>query len=405
VMIRNMLCSSSQQINGVLKQTTDLAGQLQMPEAVVAAAMAEAMSANSGDAPSALKAVRLAGRFLPDQPGEIGEFAGALLDLQKASGSASPEVNFGLLASISQKSRVASPRAIAMNAPAALIGSAGLAGATGAEAAALYSALTSASGDKTGATSGSAQIAFSKSLGLVFPQALRGTDAATADKFSAMTMGQKIAFLQNNPALANQFFATQGVSLGEGSAVAPLRSLLLDRNSVMARAFADNLKSMPSAAGLSRLAGEAIGNFGLNRLEPLAAAERSLASLEEQTLANMPMTLSAEGRQRINSIMMAGGASSLGTRFNSFASQFADGKIGTSIFDARERFMRERNQLATGTIAPTFGAGGGGTFQTKEQREAVDRLDKVIQVLDKQLEAQKETNRKLENGGVPITNN
>lgn len=410
VMIRNMLGSSPKEISGVLGQTTALAGELKLPESVVAQAMAEAMSANSGDAGSALKAVKLAGKFLPDQPDEIGEFAGALLDLQKASGSADPRVNFGLLASISQRSRVATPRAIAMNAPEALIGSAGLAGATGAEGAALYSALTNASGDKTGATSSSAQIAFSKSLGLVFDAELRkpiNGQADIADQLAGMSMGGKIAMLQQNPELARQFFATSGVTLGEGKAVAPLRDLLLNPNSVMARNYAANLASMPNDAGLGRLADEAIGNFRLNPMEPLAKTSRTIGSLHEQTLAQFPDTLGAEDRQKINEIMRAGGGrSNLGTRLEMMMGQFNDGKVGTSIEDARDLFAAERSRLRSPYMAPTFGPGGGGDFYEPGAKESVDRLDKVISALDKLLEENKKNTQAVKDiGGIPVTNN
>jgi hypothetical protein len=412
LMVRNMLGSSPQEITSVLKQSTSLAGELRLPEPVIAQAMAEAMSASGGTAKDAFSAVRLAGKFLPDQQGEIGQFAGSLIDLQKVTGSSDQRVNFGLLASISQKSRIASPQAIAANAPKALIGAAGLAGATGAEGAAFYSALTNASADITGSTSSSATIDFSRSLGITFPKQLRKAgDDDLAAQFEQMSMGGKIAMLQNDPALAKRFLTMEGLSLGNGDSVAPLRSLLLDRNSGMARGFAANMASMPGNAGLTRLADEAISNFNLNPLHAMAESERSLQSFRDNLRLKQPDTLSADARASLLEVQQNLGGSNIGSRMKQLLAQVQDGSVGVSASDSIGILESERKRLLRGRQT-TFDTGEFGVSQasltpaTVEDKENAKLLGQLIDVFKQQVEQAKETNRKLdESGRLPVTNN
>lgn len=142
----------------------------------------------------------------------------------------------------------------------------------------------------------------------------------------------------------------------------------------------------------------------------MASAERALQSLEEQTLAGMPNTLSAEARGRIKTIMLANGNSNVGAQASMFLGQLSDSQVGVSIDDAVNTLQNERDQLRRGRFdewgfIASEGQTGGFTPATVEDKKAAAQLDQVIAVLKEQAELQKETNRKLERSGVPVTNN
>lgn len=414
LVIRNMLGESPATIQKTLAQTASLAGELKLPETVIAQALAEALSASGGQAKDAFAAVRLAGQFLPDQPSEVGQFAGSLIDLQKATGNADPRVNFGLLAKIGQLSRVATPQAIAQNAPKALIGATGF-GATSQEAAALFSTLTSFF-DPEGRSAATAQGQLAKQL-FFFGDNLRKVGReGDASRLDGLTMGQRIAFLQQNPELANLFLRGQegpggfaGASF-ETQFVSPIRGLLLQPDSLAAQSLRQNMASIPDDAGLAALSGQALSNFQLNPLNSQAQTERAIQSFRDNLRLRQPDVLSAEARASLLEVQQNLGGTNVGSRLQQLFAQAGDGSIGLSASDSVGILESERERLLKGRVSvSSAGVGAPGITSyspaTVEDKENAKLLGELIDVLKQQVEQAKETNRKLEQSGVPVTNN
>jgi len=163
VVIRNLPGASESQIQEVLTQNAGLASSTGVSETAINQARASALSASGGNVGASLDATEIAAKFLADRPGEIGDFAGSLLDLSKVTGSTDAKVNLGLLSAVGGLSRITDQRQQATNIPAALIGARGF-GFNTAESASLFSALTTGSGDLTGASSGTATVQFARQL-------------------------------------------------------------------------------------------------------------------------------------------------------------------------------------------------------------------------------------------------
>jgi hypothetical protein len=108
--------------------------------------------------------------------------------------------------------------------------------------------------------------------------------------------------------------------------------------------------------------------------------------------------------------MQANGGSNIGSRARMFLGQLSDGKAGVSVDDSINVLKGERDRLRAGRFDTAgFIASEGQiaphTPATVEDKKASAQLDEVIAVLKQQAELQKETNRKLEKGGLPVTNN
>lgn len=416
LVIRNMLGESPEAIRQVLSQTSATAAELKLPEPVIAQALAEALSASGGKAGPAFAAVRLAGKYLPDQQGEIGQFAGSLLDMQKATGSADPNVNFGLIARIGQLSRLKDASTIAQNAPKALIGSAGF-GSTTQEGAALYSTLTQMF-DPEGRAAATAQTQLAKQL-FFFGDNLKkiGRDSEAA-QMSGMTMGQRIGFLQQSPELANLFLRGQPGPGGfpaasfESQFVSPFRGLLLGGESgrKMQSMYADFYSQIGGEQDMARLSGEAISNFRLNPLNAMAESERAIAAIGQQVQLGLPDTLSDTSRNTLLDIGQSIGQTNVGSRFQQLLAQASDGSVGLSAADAipvlegqRERLLRGRwvGGGSAGVGAP--GVGGYNAPATVEDQNNARLLGELIEQMKKQVSLTEQLNRK--EGGFPVSNN
>ena len=184
----------------------------------------------------------------------------------------------------------------------------------------------------------------------------------------------------------------------------------MDPRSQVSAEFAKNLKSIPNDAGLAKLADEAISNFSLNPLNKMAASERALQSLNDRLALNTPDTISDTGRETLLAIQQRLGGSNIGSRFSQLLAQAGDKSVGLSASDAIGILESEQRRLQGGQVinAPSFGTVGGGSFTTTatvEDKENAKLLGELIGVLKQQVEQAKETNRKLTDSGIPVTNN
>lgn len=163
VLIRNATGASEEDIQRIILQNQALALETGVKEEILNQARGAALSASSGDEEASLSSVRTAAKFLADRPADIAGYAGTLLDLSKVSGSKNATVNLGLQSYVGGLGRIEDAAAQAKNIPPALIGATGF-GFSSAEAGSLLAAISAASGDKEGATSGTALIALGEKL-------------------------------------------------------------------------------------------------------------------------------------------------------------------------------------------------------------------------------------------------
>jgi hypothetical protein len=306
-LIRNLVGTPRDETQKILQRARQMSAQTAVPERFVNQALASAVSAGGGDVDAAFSAVRAAAQFMPLEPESLGGFAGSLLDLSGVTGSKNARTNLGLLLAVGGLSRVTDPQAQAMNIPRSLIGQTSL-GATTREAAALFSALTVGAGDITGARSGTAAIGLVEQLRHFQP---RGRDAREA--FAGMTAGERIQYLQANPAEAQRFLDS---ATFEKIAQGPIEGLFLDMQSKTAQKFAENLKAIPENAQLANLAATAID---AQLADPLAQSSK-LQQTFGQTIDMMQTANQAQGiagatRQGVIDVLKASGASHLATRF------------------------------------------------------------------------------------------
>lgn len=163
ILLRNMVGVDPSEVAKMQGQATSIAKDTGVSEVAINNALAAAISATGGKNDFAAALVRKAAQFMTDKPSDIGQFAGSLGDFSRMMGSTDPNVSLGFLAKVGALSRITNPAMLAQNAPRGLIGATTF-GATPRTAGALYAALTSGSGDFTGAQSATAEVALAEQL-------------------------------------------------------------------------------------------------------------------------------------------------------------------------------------------------------------------------------------------------
>ena len=256
---QNLFGSSKEEIKSVLESITSTAKETNVPERFVASAMAQALSASSGDKDASAKAVAGASRFLATSPEAIPRFAGALLDMMKVTGTSDANVNQGFMQRIAANSRVVDPNMQAQNIPRSLIGQSSF-GATAEEASAIFTALTVGGADSTGARTGTAAISLTEQLRGFFEE--EGiTKKAMKNRGRSLTAGERIGVLQQNPELAKKFLKD---ATFEKVALGPIEDLLLRKDSETNKVFQKSLDKKATHEELAALAAESIKNFELS---------------------------------------------------------------------------------------------------------------------------------------------
>lgn len=455
VVIRNLPGASQDQITKVLRQNAALAGTTGVSETAINQARASALSASGGNVAASLRATEIAARFLPDRPGEIGDFAGSLLDLSKVTGTTNAQANLGLLSAVGGLSRITDQRQQATNIPAALIGARGF-GFNTAESAALFSTLTTESGDLTGAQAGTATIQLARQLSefngtfdtsgvtdarsalakarsaAAEASASAKTDAgkARAKKaqakvvaaerrlqeeqakqarqidLSGLSTGEKLRALQSNPELAEVFLSDASF---ETKQLAPIRGLLTNAAGKEARSFNQNLSQIPGLAGLARRGASSLASFNANTLERRARLSRRLDSLlETELVSGAPADLSTDDIQKIQALLQKAGGSATGSRLLTFFSKFADGSATLSRSEAANAITSRRDALLNPVQAVSGGVGAPGVAVsrpiTEAERKQADALDRILKVLEEgNVERKKQTDKLNKPGGIPVT--
>ncbi len=322
-LIRNMPGATAAEVRSALDSAARVSRETNVEERFVASAMASAMSAASGDVNLAIPAVEMASRFLADRPDAIADYAGSLLDMQKATRVADPRVNMGFLTFIGGLSRVVDPKMQAANIPPAIIGQQPY-GGDPRTAAALFAATTTGMADRTGAMSGTAVIRFAEQAQEFFGGDLmpggkgvvsKRISALVNSAFKAIPAGtemDRITALQSIPGLAEVFL---GRSSFDAKAAGPFRQLLTDPSSGIAMAFRSNLKAMPGNAGMARIADRMIAMRESDPIESNEVLRRVLGSgadeLMTRDLVSARGNITEEG---LKAILEASGAGWMRTK-------------------------------------------------------------------------------------------
>lgn len=388
VLIRNLVGASPSQIQSVIGQNQSLAKQLGVSESVINLARADTLSATGGDIQASLNATQVGARFLKDQPGAIAQFAGSLTDLSKVTGTNDASVNLGLLTTVGGLSRVVNPQAQAQNIPRSLIGQLSF-GSTPQEAAALFAAITTASADIQGATSGTGSVSLAEQLSRFEPFGGKGTT------------GERIRALQQNRALAEQFL---GDASFEKTVLGPIRQLLLDPTSDAARAFASNLSQIPDTAGLRRRGEQSLASLSVNDLNRTVDRRTAILSTAER-IATRGGTgpLASDEIQAIQDTINRRTKSSVLTSF-----RFAlDAGGGISVDDAIGQLQGVINRQEAAIEYARRNRGGQLQIteeelraREKETRESSQGIQEMIDVLKSIQQQGQETNRLLEDSGL-----
>lgn len=169
----------------------------------VARAVSNAASAKGQlDLDAAFDAVQTVMEFAPNSPQLQDVLSGASLDIRKMYPNATAKDAVGFTAMLGQQARITDPSKVAENAlPAALLMSKVDQGSLKNNAA-IYAAITQATGDVQGRTSRTGGIALALQLEKALPE-LKDTM-------------ERVQFMQDNPELANQFLNGGGKFKGKG---------------------------------------------------------------------------------------------------------------------------------------------------------------------------------------------
>lgn len=182
---------------------------------------------------------------------------GAALDLQKVFGGATSEDALGFLLASGASSRVADPGQLAANIGPAITG-VSRTGATAQQSAALVAAFTQAAADPTGASSGTASIAFARQLQEALP--------------NLPDLESRIKAMQNDPAVRQKFLG--GKFTLEKKFLGPAESLLAGGD--VSGLFQNALQQIPNIEAGDALFRQQVQQLGRTPVAGVAETSESL---------------------------------------------------------------------------------------------------------------------------------
>lgn len=445
VVLRNMVGEKPETIKAMQTAADKISSATGVSEVFVNQGLAEAYSASGGNAPASISAVEAITKFLRDQPADIGQMSGSVLDLSKVTGTTDANTNLGLLALTGKLGRVVKPHEQSENIAPALVGSLGF-GLGASDAGALFAALSSGGADFQGRRTGTGQIRLleqlrdfsvdtseleksraeaeervrtaltkrmaagerlqnaktpraqqaalksfetanaelakhSKSM-TQLGGALLDEKAAAASLATAKTMPERIALLQRNPALAQRFMA--GAEF-EAKVQVPIEDLLLRPNSPTAQMYRDFRAQIPGNAGLAAIGQEAVTMpEKYNTLEPVAARIRAMKNAVEQiqTGGDKRYSISTEERDLMKTLAMEVGEPGLIARVNDFTQGVGDGVAGESVPRLIEQIERAKTLNRDVMRLGPLGVPAIDDSQlTPEQRRRDEVFDKLLEVM------------------------
>lgn len=275
-----------------IEQRADaLAAELGLPQRFVDQGLAAAFGSSEGNAELAFSRVRAAGRFLKTRPEGLGEFAGALGDISKATGDPDAMRNLGFLLAVGAESRVTDDRKLAETVPVALAGAKAF-GARAEESGALFDALSKAGADTEGRLTGTGVIRTAEQLSEFFDKRIKeGKTGADIDTFA-----ERLQALRSDPTLAREFADTASF---EAKVKGPLREFLLDPNAPISKEYQRLLRGFGTRESQIGLARETVGYLDEGRIASTAAIERTIESRMESFRLGKDADLTTASRDEI----------------------------------------------------------------------------------------------------------
>ena len=208
----------------LVTRVREIADKRNAPVEVVAGAAGAALSAK-GDATNAqaLDALDTVLRITND-PEFVAAATPGVLDIQKFTGEKDPRKILGFLRQTQVKARITQPAKLAQNLPTVIASEKALGGGTAEQAAELFAFLTGETPDETGDVTRTGTANLIRRLKEFAPKrkfktkkdGITQIDQKTNDDFDEQkTTQDRIAFLQQNPKLAQQFLESQPLGKGQ----------------------------------------------------------------------------------------------------------------------------------------------------------------------------------------------
>ncbi|NLE58092.1 MAG: hypothetical protein GX616_07020, partial [Planctomycetes bacterium] len=345
VALVNLGATTEAQRDKFVSASKAMAASLGVSETEVYRRASDALSAR-GDKPvygpgGAMDAVRASFSFSRGDPQAGIASAGAALDLSSVT-KATADESLGFLQAIGQKARITDPRKLAVNLPPAMT-AATSAGADPRTAGALFAALTQGMTDPTGESSRTASIAFS--------QQLRGFQ--DTDEWVNMSMSKRIARLQSDPALRDQFLAKASF---EKRAQAPIEQLLSGGS--VAGMYSSFLADLPTMkeAGQQFTTGAAVRRGADS--QRVADLDRAMGSVIERAETDDP-AFAGMGRVRdqFASVLQQAGVGYVGSKMHGLAAWSKGDNLGA--------YAEQARHAADSVMEPSMWGGPG----VEERRE------------------------------------
>ena len=344
----------------VLKGSSDIASRLNLDEAAVKQALASTVAA-AGDADLALAITETAGRFTRD-PTKLPVVAGAIADVQTATGIKSPDEALGLLALAQGESRITDPAKFAEALPKALAGiTAPNVGGSPQAAAGLLATISKGSADVTGAQSATSAINLAQKLDAFFDKQKGGENLNT---------DQEIQALLDDSALAQRFIDSNTFEAGTAGAIS---KLFLEQGATR-NAYVRAHKLTGDPAARIQKAKEAFNFLGAGSLQIGAESEQVIGSTLQQIDLGSDFAFTDKRREEFLELRhgLRGGLRSL-NRLNLFGSTGGELTRDEAITDLQQSIgMVERGQVGDGT-------------NTEELSKARSALEKLVELQEKAL--------------------
>lgn len=327
-----------------------IAQDTSVDEAIIASALADALSSVNANLDRAIANTRLAAQVRPDDPSQIKELAGGIGDVQGAIGTDDPEVALGFLLQVQQFARISDFSKLGTAAPPAIKDLLNK-GFDAESAGSIFSAITAGSADRTGESSRTAAIQFGSQL--------REFLKETGNELLSGTEG--ISLLRQDEALREKFLEALSI---EARAKATVESFLIP-GSAGAETFDSNLAAFGDQAALDALAVNKLRQLGEGPQEANAQLDRDLDALTNQLQAdNIDVATFGAIKDNLAELLRASGSSALGARldelefdlnnFNSPEDALADLVV---ILEERAESIREQaitTVIGRGTFSKSF---------------------------------------------------
>lgn len=373
----NMPSASQAEFESTKRRISEIGKRVGVKESIITGAYADAFSASGNKPEVAANAVEVAARLMKVLPESIPRYAGSMVDLEKVTGTSNAMHNAGVMQFIAGLSRVVKPEYQAESIAPSMIGQMAFRGDVSTSGA-VFAALSSSMGDVHGRQSKTATIQLAKNLTEYFDPgnfAVGSGPVANAQNrmFSKLFGGgklnqrQMIHMLQQFPELANRFLSAPGVSF-EVAALGPVRNLLLNQNSPVARDYAAGRAAM-AGADFQGTTSRMISNMSSDTAINMVGQSSSLDAATNRLLTGGPGARTALVRQQLNDALQASGESWLRRQSSrlGFESSVMFGQDPAEA--AIEIIERRRNGILSDT------AMGGGYGSTTEVGRSVTAED------------------------------